>query len=114
VVDPEGDGVPLDHSETVGRHADTLWPASSFLHRPRYKIVDMATRQSTPQSGRPSKGDRWPVMTRLPVALEPLVRERAEDEDLSFSEVIANAVAAYFGQPVVAGPRRLPDERLIA
>ena len=53
-------------------------------------------------------------MTRLRHALEPLVRERAEDEDLSFSEVIANAVAAYFDRPPAAEPRRRPDERLIA
>ncbi len=65
--------------------------------------------------GRPSKGKRWAVITRLPVKLEPMVRGRAESEDLSYSEVIANAVAAYFDQSPVAEPRR-PDaqERLIA
>ncbi len=54
-------------------------------------------------------------MTRLPVELEPMVRGCAETEDLSYSEVIANAVAAYFGQVPFAEPRR-PDaqERLIA
>jgi hypothetical protein len=54
-------------------------------------------------------------MTRLPVELEPMVRQRADADDLSYSEVIANAVATYFDQEPFATPRR-PDaqERLIA
>lgn len=72
----------------------------------------MGTRMRAATSGRPSKGDRDVMTTRLPRQLADLIRQRAEDNDLSYSEEIANAVAATFGQaPVAVGrPQRQQDQ----
>lgn len=52
------------------------------------------------------------MTTRLPESLAEAVRQRAEDNDSSFSDEIANAVAASFGFPPVAqtAPRHQPLE----
>lgn len=57
------------------------------------KICAMAKR-AAPGAGRPSKGDRDVFMTRVPRAVGDAVRQRAEDLDLSFSECIADLLAA--------------------
>ena len=44
------------------------------------------------------------MTTRLPKSLSDAVRQRAEENDLSFSDEIANAVAAAFNHPPVAVP----------
>lgn len=74
----------------------------------------MRRRSATPGAGRPSKGDRKAFMTRMPVTLGELVEQRADVDDLSYSEVIANAVAAYFGQQPVAVPRDEEQMQLTA
>ena len=71
-------------------------------------------RAGTLGAGRPSKGDRVIMTTRLPKPLADAVRQRAEEDDLSFSEVVANAVAASFGQPPVAVPGPSDQMRLTA
>jgi len=50
-------------------------------------------------------GTSWSVTTRMPRELEGLVRERAAAQGLSFSDVIANAIAASFERPPVIEPR---------
>lgn len=90
--------------ETESRPA----PWSRRVARPfGYTFAMMQTMKRTsppPGAGRKHKGDRKPYMARLPVALGVLVEERAEVEDLSYGDVIANAVAAYFQQAPVAMP----------
>ncbi len=71
-------------------------------------------RAGTLGAGRPSKGDRVIMTTRLPKPLADAVRQRAEEDDLSFSEVVANAVAASFGRPPVAMPEPGDQMRLTA
>lgn len=116
-VDTEGVGVAgVAHRSTVGTGSDTRrmgrFPAS---HHGKILVMSRQAPAGSRARGRPSKGKRWAVMTRLPVELEPMVRQRADADDLSYSEVIANAVATYFDQEPFATPRR-PDaqERLIA
>lgn len=65
----------------------------------------MPNRVAVPGAGRKSKGDRKAYIARLPVALGRLVEERAEVDDLAFGDVIANAVAQYFGEAPVAVPK---------
>ena len=76
--------------------------------------VPLMKRARTLGAGRPSKGDRVIMTTRLPKPLADAVRQRAEEDDLSFSEVVANAVAASFGQPPVAVPGPSDQMRLTA
>ncbi len=54
-------------------------------------ICDMAKRQA-PSSGRPSKGERDLMVTRLPVADGKTIRQLAEDYDWSYSETVAELV----------------------
>ncbi len=55
-------------------------------------------------------GTSWSVTTRMPRELEGLVRERAAAQRLSFSDVIANAIAASFERPPVIEPRPAAEE----
>lgn len=56
----------------------------------------------------------WAILTRLPTREEQVVRARAAEQGLSYSDVIANAVAVGLGHPVIYEPRRSPDEQLLA
>ena len=51
------------------------------------------------QGGRPSKGERDLLSTRLPVALAEAVRDEAERQGLSYSDYIGNLIAAKHGHP---------------
>lgn len=74
----------------------------------------MTARIATTGGGRPHKGDRWLVSTRLPRELADELRGQAEREDLAYSDVLVNAVAAYYGRPTVIEPRASQQDRLIA
>lgn len=63
-------------------------------------------KRQSPGVGRPSKGARVVMTTRLPTDLAAAVRQRAEDNDSAFSDEIANAVAAYLGFPPVVDTTR--------
>jgi hypothetical protein len=71
-------------------------------------------RTRTPGAGRRSKGPREVMTTRLPTPLADALRQRAEDNGLSFSEEIANAVATVLGHPPVAAPRQQEQVKLPA
>ncbi|MGZ4524769.1 MAG: hypothetical protein ACXVXO_15380 [Mycobacteriaceae bacterium] len=68
----------------------------------------------TAQGGRPSKGDRAPLLTRPPIELAQAVRAEAERLDLSYSDYIANILAAAHGFPPVVGPKDSKQMQLIA
>ncbi len=51
------------------------------------------------------RGTSWSVTTRVPRELEALVRGRAAAQGLSFSDVIANAIAVSFDRELVIKPR---------
>lgn len=55
--------------------------------------------------GRPSKGDRKVMYSRVPRPIAELVEAEAERLDLAYSDVIANALAVYYGLPLVAPPK---------
>lgn len=59
----------------------------------------MARRQGS--GGRPSKGDRLTLLTRTPAALGLAVQAEAERLDLSYSDYIANVLAAAHGFPPI-------------
>lgn len=69
-----------------------------------------------PRTGRPHKGNRWLVSSRLPLELADKLRQQAEAEDIAYSDVVLNAVAAYYGEARQVQPRvsELVQERLIA
>jgi len=98
-VDPEGVGVPLDHAMTVERQADT--PT---------EITDRAIRYGhAAEMARQHKG--WAILTRLPAREEELIRTRATEQGLSYSDVIANAVAVGLGHPPIHEPRYSADDQ---
>ena len=66
-------------------------------------ICRMARRPAT--GGRPSKGKREPLLTRAPAALAQVVRDEAERLELSYSDYIANVLAAAHGFPPVVAPK---------
>jgi hypothetical protein len=66
-------------------------------------ICRMARRAAS--GGRPSKGNRATLLTRPPVALVEAVRAEAERQDLSYSDYIANVLAAAHGFPPVVAPK---------
>lgn len=49
--------------------------------------------------GRPSKGNRVRMMTAVSPAVSEAVRREAEELDLTYSDVMANILAAHYGQP---------------
>ena len=68
------------------------------------KILPMP-REKTPGSGRKGKGPREVLATRVSPELAQRLRDDAEQLDLSYSEVLANVLAAHYGFPPVANPR---------
>jgi hypothetical protein len=73
----------------------------------------MAKRRA-PGAGRPSKGQRKVMATRVPLEIAELVTAEAERLDLAFSDVIANALAEHFGLPPVTSPAGEDQMKLIA
>ena len=61
-------------------------------------------KRTAPVTGRPSKGDRKVMYSRVPRVIAEKVEAEAERLDLAYSDVIANALARYFGLPPVATP----------
>lgn len=60
--------------------------------------------------GRKSKGDRDHFLTRPPRALGDVIRARADEADLSYSEYIATLLAHAHGMPELA-PAVLPPSQ---
>jgi len=56
----------------------------------------------------------WAILTRLPAREEELVRARAAEQGLSYSDVIANAVAVGVGRPPIHEPRHDSQDQLLA
>jgi hypothetical protein len=59
---------------------------------------------ATTFGGRKSKGERVFRGARLPEYVDEALVDAAEREGLSISDLIANAVAARYGLPLVAEP----------
>ena len=72
----------------------------------------MARRPAS--GGRPSKGIREQLLTRAPSDLAQAVRDEAERLDLTYSDYIANVLAAAHGFPPVAKPKNQDQMRLTA
>ncbi len=53
----------------------------------------------------------WAILTRLPAREEELIRTRATEQGLSYSDVIANAVAVGLGHPPIHEPRYSADDQ---
>jgi len=110
-VDPEGDGVPLHHAETVRPTADTPGKIRDIC----YHVVDalvMARQRNA--GGRPHKGDRKLFSTRLPQDLAELMSAEADELDLTYSDYLANLVAEHFDRGLLVAPAPQLEERLIA
>lgn len=103
-VDAERVGVSseLGHRPTVIDEADT--PT---------EITDLGNRYGQ-AAGMPRQRKGWAILTRLPVREEAIVRRRAAEQGLSYSDVIANAVAVGLGHPAIYEPRHSPDDQLLA
>jgi len=61
-------------------------------------------RRRPASGGRPHKGDRSTLITRPPTPLAEAVRDEAERQGLSYSDYVANILAAAHGFPPVATP----------
>ncbi len=72
----------------------------------------MARRPAS--GGRPSKGERAQLLTRPPLPLAQAVRAEAERLDLSYSDYIANILAAAHGFPPVVQPKDEAQMQMIA
>jgi len=70
----------------------------------------MAERRPGP--GRPSKGERWPVHTRLPQHVADLFKAEADRRDVAYSELLASLAAAHYGVPLKPTGRE-DDEGLL-
>lgn len=75
-------------------------------------IGGMTRRPAT--GGRPSKGNREPLLTRAPADLAQVVRDEAERLGLSYSEYIANVLADKHGFPHIAQPKNDAQMKLTA
>jgi hypothetical protein len=75
-------------------------------------IGRMARRPAT--GGRPSKGNREPLLTRAPADLAQVVRDEADRLGLSYSDYIANVLADKHGFPQVAEPKNDAQMKLTA
>jgi len=64
--------------------------------------------------GRPSKGERVRMMSRLSPAAAEAVRTEAELLNIAWGDVIANIVAAHFGLPPMATPKAAAQMKLTA
>ncbi len=62
----------------------------------------MATQSR--RTGRPSKGDRRVLYSRVPREIANRVEADAERLQLGLSDIVANALAEYYGLPPVATP----------
>ncbi len=115
LVDAGRVGLPGEFSHRLTRRIGTDTPGElpGFCLRQR-DAVAMTARVATTGGGRPHKGDRWLVSTRLPRELADELRGQAEREDVAYSDVLVNAVAAYYGKPAIIEPRASQQDRLIA
>jgi len=109
-VDAEGDGVPVQ-IKTVRQLPDTprsIRGCESILG----DDLRMARLGARPggTGNKPAPIGTWSLTTRLPRDLESLIRHRAAEQNLSCSDVVANAVAASFDRALVMAPR--PDNPL--
>lgn len=85
-----------------------------LAERPSEIMSGMASHAGA-RIGRPSKGVRRTRYSRIPVDLDGLVEAEAERTGLPISDVIANAVAAYYGrEPVAEAPRPASQMQLTA
>jgi hypothetical protein len=72
----------------------------------------MAQRQE--RTGRPSKGDRRVLYSRVPREIADRVEADADRLQLGLSDIVANALAHYYGMPPVAAPRTEQQMQLTA
>jgi len=54
------------------------------------------------------------MMSRVSPAVADAVRDKAEELDLSYSDVIANILSTHFGHPPVATPQADDQMKLTA
>lgn len=64
------------------------------------------------QGGRPSKGDRQPLVSRVATPIADAVRERAASEGLSVNDYIARLLAAEVGLTQLAPTMTFEREEL--
>jgi len=122
---PPAPGVPVEvegvrwsarHRLTVEVALDTLEVALDTLEvalDTPSEITDPGNRYGQ-AGGMPRQRKGWAILTRLPAREEAIVRRRAAEQGLSYSDVIANAVAVGLGHPAIYEPRYSPDDQLLA
>ena len=70
--------------------------------------------QPTTKRGRPSKGDRRVIWARVPVDLAARVFNDAEQNEMTYSDTVANIIAAHYGHESVAKPPARGQMKLTA
>jgi antitoxin component of RelBE/YafQ-DinJ toxin-antitoxin module len=72
----------------------------------------MATTRGKGQGGRPSKGDRRYLASRVPESLAQAVYDAADELGITVSDYIADLLAAEHGHRPVSRP--VPDQKELA
>jgi len=113
-IDLSFQGVDDSHRNDLHDRTDRDTPSRS----PQYQclmcqIARMPNRVSQ-GGGRPSKGERVRMLSRVPTPVAEAVRAEAERLNLGWSDVIANALADRYGLPQVAVPETNDQMRLTA
>ncbi len=52
------------------------------------------------RTGRPSRGDRWPVYTRLPRHVADRFQAEADRLNVSYNDLLATFAAEHYGLPL--------------
>ncbi len=95
-------------------------PIQMATRRCRSRLIQFpcATLRSMPrrvsQGGRPSKGARIAMISRVAPAVAEAVRNEAERLDLSYNDLIANILADRYGLPPVSKPAESDQMKLTA
>ncbi len=86
----------------MGSRSDTLC-ALPFQKTKAHYVADMTGQRAT--RGRPSKGPRDTLLSRVPVPLGDVVRDRAAERGMTVSDYVAAVMALNVGMPDVASLR---------
>jgi len=98
---------------TLKRRADTPIEVPRIRNRARHDLC-MARPGPSRGAGRPSKGDRHLITTRVPRAVYKRFEAEAIDLDLSNSEFVALILAERYGGPAVPAALDTDQAELLA
>ena len=97
------------------RHGATRPPASRVSDSAAHSVADMAEKRGT--GGRPSKGERRALITRVRPELHEEIQNRADAAEMSISDYLGRLLAEHVASepaPTGAQQRLFHDEKEMA